>query len=111
MVCEDVNPRSNSGTVELDEVVTKVAACIAPTIDEVADWHFVDQALARDWDRPLVRLLRFFVEPPRQRGAPEVQLCEDSTDGAVVDDVVVDLVTSEILDLTSVLHRGEELAS
>ncbi len=30
-------------------------------IEEVADWHYTDAALYEYWDRPLVKLLRFFV--------------------------------------------------
>ena len=42
-----------------------------PTTDQVADWHYVDVLLERDWSRPLVRVLRFFVGNAR---GPQVDL-------------------------------------
>ena len=82
----------------IDEVIDWVTACITPTTEEVADWHFTDQVLQNEWDRPLLRVLRFFTEPqPGTRRAQESAGEE------------VDLV--EVLDLTVLNHLGEELAS
>lgn len=101
----------NTNDEVIDEMVAQVAACIAPTIEEVADWHFVDQALSNDWDRPLVRLLRFFAEPAPLADRSQVKLSDCDTIEKVDADVVVDLVTSEILDLTRSIYLDEELAS
>lgn len=42
------------------DVIEPLVAAITPTTTVVADWHFADIVLHRDWDRPLVKLLRFF---------------------------------------------------
>ncbi len=44
------------------QLVDAITAQITPSIEEVADWHFVDTKLRADWDTPLTKVLRFFVE-------------------------------------------------
>ncbi len=82
----------------IDELIDWVTASITPTTEEVADWHFTDQILRYEWDRPLLRVLRFFTDPQPH-----------STRGGESIGEEVDLV--EVLDLTVLNHVDEELAS
>lgn len=44
------------------QLVGRIANYLTLPIEEVADWHYTDAVLDRDWDKPLVSLLRFLVE-------------------------------------------------
>ena len=43
------------------EVAEMLTRYLTFSIEEVADWHFTDVALHREWDKPLGRVLRFLV--------------------------------------------------
>lgn len=46
------------GEVDIDELVARST----PTKTEVADWHFIDQVLRTDWQKPLVTVLKFVAD-------------------------------------------------
>ena len=50
------------GSHDERDLVDNVARLITPTIEEVADWRYIDAKLFVEWERPLVRILRFFVD-------------------------------------------------
>lgn len=85
---------SDSSDTELVEALTRY---LTPSIEQVADWHFSDATLHQDWDRPLVRVLRFFVGDA-QLGSPledeqsleERELCGSEPQLIVVSDALVD---------------------
>ena len=89
----------NGALDPLAEVIEWITAAITPPTAEVADWHFVDWALQSDWDRPLLRVLRFFV----------TSQADDPTDDANSTADVVDLM--DVLNLTVSRQLDEELAS
>ncbi len=61
-------PPSHSRTakqqVEL-ALVDHITHYATPTDKEIVAWYYADAVLERDWSRPLVRVLRFFVEQDR----------------------------------------------
>ena len=44
------------------QLADRTAERIMPTNDEIADWHFTDAKMYAEWERPLLRVLRIFVE-------------------------------------------------
>lgn len=63
------------------DVIEKITREATPTDVQVSDWHYTNVILERDWDRPLVAVLRFFVErgvkatsTMADPGAPEIDL-------------------------------------
>lgn len=48
-------PTESHGTTE------RLVWLLTPTDREVSDWHRVNQTLENDWNRPLVKVLRFFL--------------------------------------------------
>ncbi len=66
------------------EMIEYVTTALTFSIEEVADWHYTDVVLDKDWERPLLKLLRFFVEdslPGELDPEPEPELCLlDATD-------------------------------
>ena len=49
------------------DLVEFIAAQSTPSDETVADWHRIEALLDRDWERPLVRLLRGFVTNESQQ--------------------------------------------
>lgn len=57
-----LEPNQTTARTGDDELIAQIAALITPTTDVVADWHFTDAKMFVEWYRPLMRVLRFFVE-------------------------------------------------
>lgn len=85
--------RSDSETAE------RLRQHITPTIEMVADWHLIDSTLDRDWERPLVRLLRFFVGDDSHE--TERQIENDVRAGSAED--TVDEDATALIDITSIV--------
>ncbi len=45
------------------DLVDQITIQLTPTNTQVVDWHTIDKTLQDDWERPLVAILRFFVDP------------------------------------------------
>ncbi len=43
--------------------VERLVELITPTSSQVTDWHRVRATLTKDWDRPLVKIMRQLVDP------------------------------------------------
>jgi len=45
-----------------DIKINRFTSYATPSLEEIADWHVIDQLLESDWNRPLVKILRFVVD-------------------------------------------------
>ena len=65
---------------------------ITPTSSQVTDWHSVGATLAKDWDRPLVKIMRLLVDPDLPPSDFDLRTKTDTTRGSVITLPDVDLV-------------------
>ena len=49
-------------STEEQHIVDDLAMLITPSSETVADWHYIDAKMYVECERPLMRVLRFFVE-------------------------------------------------
>ena len=65
---EQTNRALSDGELRLVDYITTEATL---TIEEVADWHYTNVRMFAEWDRPLARVLRFFVEDGLKPAKPK----------------------------------------
>lgn len=94
MAAEQGSKKRDSEAFEL-EIIEALTTYLTLSIEEVADWHFTDVALHREWDRPLGRVLRFLMDDAELISSIEhgEAATESSRSGALVDvtDALVDI--------------------